>query len=205
MKNYKPREDVADMLRAGATTTQIKQQLHVASGTITATRTAYGLPAAVPNGGRLTSAARRGVVRRVAKLLREGATYEEIQAEVGVSTATVCRIRQRLDIPLTKRPRPSRTVPETLALYTEPYGEGHARWTGPSAGRMPVLWSGGREHNARHEAFRAHYGRAPVGYVIAGCEDPACFGGSHLTDLTIRERTEATYEAIFGTDTGNRS
>ncbi|WP_405909596.1 helix-turn-helix domain-containing protein [Streptomyces sp. NBC_00828] len=205
MKNYKPREDVAVMLRAGATTTQIVQQLHVASGTITATRTAYGLPAAQPNGGRLAPEARRVVVRRVAKLLREGKTYEEIRAEVGVSQPTICRIRKQLNIPLAKRTRPSRTVAETLALYVEPYGAGHTRWTGPSAGRMPVLWADGREHNARHEAFRAHYGRAPVGYVRAACEEPACFGGSHLTDDLIRERTDATYEAIFGTDTGSRS
>lgn len=186
------------MLRAGATTTRIRRQLHVTTGTITATRTAYNIPSPRPHGGRLSAEAKAVVVPRVLKMLRAGATYDEIKAEVGVSTATISRIRQQRNIPKATRTRPSRTVAETFALYAEPYGEGHARWTGPISGRVPVLFGDGRSHNARRVAFCTRYGRAPVGYVRASCEESGCLAGDHLTDDVIRERTDATYEAIFG-------
>ncbi|MCX4974263.1 helix-turn-helix domain-containing protein [Streptomyces sp. NBC_00620] len=137
-------------------------------------------------------------VQRVAERLREGATYEEIRQEVGVSRTTIGRIRRRLDIPKTKRTRPCRTVAESLALYVEPYGDGHARWTGTMAGAMPVVWGDGRNHNARHVAFRARYGREPIGYVLTSCDEAGCLAGDHVTDDLIRERTADTYEAIFG-------
>jgi hypothetical protein len=49
------REDIADLLRAGATTAHIRRELHVSSDTVAATRRAFDLPAARAGRRRLHS------------------------------------------------------------------------------------------------------------------------------------------------------
>ncbi|MFF9123203.1 hypothetical protein ACF09J_07875 [Streptomyces sp. NPDC014889] len=139
-----------------------------------------------PAGERISPQERPAIVARVGKLLLAGATYERISQEVGVSPPTVGRIRGELRIPLAKRSMPSRTVAEALALHIEPYGDGHARWTGPMTGRMPQLCAEGRRLNARRTVFERHHGRPPVGYVVSCCGDIPCMTGAHLTDAVMR-------------------
>ncbi|MGI3199632.1 hypothetical protein ACRJ4W_15375 [Streptomyces sp. GLT-R25] len=75
----------------------------------------------------------------IAELLWAGATYGEVRERLGVgSYTTIAQVRQAEGIPVVQRPRSSRSAEETYALYAEPYGDGHARWAGPWAGRMPA-------------------------------------------------------------------
>ncbi|MFF7901211.1 hypothetical protein ACFZCV_20800 [Streptomyces sp. NPDC007920] len=153
----------------------------------TATGPAQPIPAPRrAGGGRIPPNERPAIVARVGKLLRAGATYEQISQEVGVSLWTVSKIRVELRIPLAKRVWPSRTVAEALALHIEPYGDGHARWTGPMAGRLCQLFAEGRRLNARHVVFERHHGRPPVGYVRSSCREIPCMTGAHLTDAVLR-------------------
>ncbi|WP_225080473.1 hypothetical protein [Streptomyces sp. CoT10] len=198
-----PREDVAAMLRAGATYRAIREQLGVGHGVIRKTRTTYDIPTPRrlgPRGAELRAATERRYPKVVA-MLRAEATTRQITAATGVSAPTLVRIRRILDIPVPARNmRTLRTIPEGLALYVEPYGDGHARWTGPYAGDQPQLCAGGRRHSARREAFRAHHDRPPVGTVQEDCDEPGCIAGAHLTDQTIRDEAQfnAVYHAIFG-------
>lgn len=127
----------------------------------------------------------------VIRMLRDGATLLAIQAATGASHPTIIKIRRLFDIPVPKRSYGARTIGQTIALYTEPYGDGHARWTGPARPstnglQHPVLWANGTHYMGRREAFRAHHGRAPEGHIRTGCDEPACIAGAHLTDRTIR-------------------
>lgn len=183
----KPRADVANLLRQGATYRTIAQQLGVSTHVVSATRKAYNIPLPTGPGYRPKPEERLRLTERVAALLRQGATYKAIRAEVGVSQPTILRIRRASNIPLTRRaPRPGRTISETLALYAEAYGDGHVRWTGPHAGRTPKLYAQGRCYNARHIAFRTQHGRDPVGYVLTHCPKSGCMAGPHLTDALMR-------------------
>ena len=93
---------------------------------------------------------------------------------------------------------PSRTIPQTLALYTEPYGDGHARWTGPTTGRKPEAYAHGHRYNARREAFRAHHHRAPHGPVTSTCTEPQCIAGDHLADRVIRDADAVLAQILPG-------
>ncbi|MFJ2007043.1 WhiB family transcriptional regulator [Streptomyces chartreusis] len=184
-----PREDVAEMLRAGATQRQIIEQLGVSTTVITATRKAYAIPYQKGPGFRYTPEQRAEKDRRVAELLRAGASYSEITAETGVGAPTISKIRKQEGLPTSKgrNGQPARSKAEGLAANVEPYGDGHARWTGPTAGRMPMLYAEGDRFNARHEIFAAHHGRPPVGYVRTSCEEDGCIASAHLIDDTARD------------------
>lgn len=135
----------------------------------------------------------------LAKLLLAGATYAEIRQQLGgVSDTTIARARRALRIPVPHRTRPARTPEESYALYATAYGDGHARWDGPWAGRMPQIWHNGRGCSALRVAFRMRHGREPVGNVRPVCGEHACVASGHLADRPMRERLTATYEAIFG-------
>ncbi|MFE6408486.1 hypothetical protein ACFVOR_16305 [Streptomyces sp. NPDC057837] len=141
---------------------------------------------------RLAADERQVVVGRVEAMLLDGATYEHIRQVLRISPPTVTRIRNELQFPRALPVRPSWSVAEALEVHTEAYGEGHARWTGPMAGRMPQLCAEGGKFNARRVAFEQHHGRAPVGYVRACCTDAACIAGAHLADaITPRTADEA--------------
>lgn len=140
----------------------------------------------------------------VAELLRAGATYAEIRQQLGIgSNTTISEVRKALHLPVPHRTRPTRTLQETYDLYAKPYGDGHARWEGPWAGRMPQIChpgKTGRKESALRVAFRLEYGREPVGQVKATCGEPQCVARRHIEDRPMRARTQATYAAIFGAD-----
>ncbi|WP_330348146.1 hypothetical protein [Streptomyces sp. NBC_00582] len=123
----------------------------------------------------------------IAAMLRDGATYREIHAAYGCSRGTISQVRRDHRIPTPDRWKKHRTVAEVLALNSEACEDGHVRWTGPHARGNPELWANGRRYNGRHEAFKAHHGRAPLGRVTASCGRPGCIAGPHLADRVIRD------------------
>ncbi|MFD5656964.1 hypothetical protein [Streptomyces hirsutus] len=184
---YIPREDVAELLRAGATYRRVREELGVGSGLIAATRRHYDIPVPKSNaGGRLTPTERPVVVARVEAMLLSGATYEQITKVVKISNPTIMRMRKELGIPPASPMPPSRTVDEALERHLRTAEDGHARWGGPMAGRMPMLCAGGRQMNARRVLFQQHHGRPPVGYVLTVCTEPACIAGAHNADAVMR-------------------
>lgn len=194
----KVRADVARMLRAGATYEQIHAELGVDNRETARTRRALDIPLARGAGHRLSPQDRARVHARIAELLHTTATYDEIAAETGVSRRTVARVHTQQDI--TRPPRPSRALtPEQMyASRAQPCEDGHARWTGAWATRMPqILIPGppgrrkkGRKESALRVAFRLHHGREPEGHVRRDCTAPWCVAGAHLTDQRMRaERT----------------
>lgn len=138
----------------------------------------------------------------VAAMLQAGATYTEIRQQLGIgSNTTIARARKALRLPVPHRDRPRRTLQESYELYAKPYGDGHARWEGPWAGRMPQIChpgKSGRKESALRVAFRLQYGREPVGQVKPGCDEPQCVARRHVEDRPLRARTKATFDAIFG-------
>jgi len=143
---------------------------------------------------------------QIAAMLRAGATSRDTIAALHVSPNRVAQVRRDEQLPVVPRGQRARTVAETIALQLQPYGDGHARWTGPVTNGKQQLWANGRRYNARHEIFRAHHGRNPDGPVMTACTDPGCVAGAHLTDRTIRHaqrqaaQLDAAYAEIFGPD-----
>lgn len=183
------KEKIAALLRQGATHQRIITELHVSSVTVAAVRQEYGIPHPVGSGHRLPPVKRGEVERRTVELLREGATYREVTAEVGISAPTIVAIRRKAGLPSpdrTRRTPPPRSITDALAENVEAYGDGHARWTGPMTGRMPQLHAEAKRFNARHIAFEEHHGRPPIGYVRSNCGEQACIAGAHLTDDQMR-------------------
>ncbi|WP_051851904.1 hypothetical protein [Streptomyces sp. NRRL F-5650] len=142
--------------------------------------------------------AQAGLHAAIAELLRAGATYEEIRKELGGgSYRTISQVRRAEDIPVIPRPRASHTPEATYARYAEPYGDGHARWTGAWAGRMPQIQhpgpnGKGRKESALRVAFRMLYGREPTGYVRASCLESGCVAAGHLADREMRQELNRT-------------
>ncbi|MGX1223173.1 hypothetical protein [Streptomyces ambofaciens] len=137
--------------------------------------------------------AQSGLHAAIAELLRAGATYEEIREELGGGSYTlISQVRRAEGIPVIPRPRHAHTPEATYARYAEPYGDGHARWTGAWAGRMPQIQhpgpnGEGRKESALRVAFRMLYGREPSGYVRPGCGVSDCVASGHLTDRDMRQ------------------
>jgi uncharacterized protein YerC len=199
------REDVAEMLRQGVPQRQIMDELRVSSRVVTRTRQAYGIPYQPGPGFRYTPEERAAKEQRAIELLRAGATYSEVRQQVGLSQPTIADIRRKHRIPTPVRSGgQARTKAEGLAAYVEPYGDGHARWTGPTAGRMPQLYADGTRFNARHVVFEEHHGRPPIGTVCSNCGEVACMRGAHLTDSVQRsarpkkEEPTVTVQALKG-------
>jgi hypothetical protein len=135
----------------------------------------------------------------VAAMLRAGASYRQITETLGTSRATIAKIRRDHRIPASPRKGIKRTITEALAHHVQPYGNGHARWTGPTANDHAELWAEGRRYNARHQIFAAHHGRDPHGPVRTTCTEPGCIAAPHLADNIIRD-ADRIYRAIFGPD-----
>lgn len=200
-----PREDVAAMLRDGATYRAIEETLGVSRYTIAATRRRLNIPnTATGSGRRITPEDRPAIERRVVELARAGATYRQIQDEAGVTHPTIAAIRRKHGLPKPVRqppPNPQRrSIAEAFALHARPDDDGHTHWTGPHAGRLPTLNAENSTHNARHIAFRMHHGRDPHGRVHSTCTVDRCLTGAHLTDHTIRQQLDTLYDAIFGSE-----
>ncbi|MFZ4206804.1 WhiB family transcriptional regulator [Streptomyces griseoincarnatus] len=151
------------------------------------------VPAArLPFGTRYTPEQRAVYERLIVEQLRAGATYSQIIERIGVTAPTIVRVRRKYGLPRsTNKPvNPNtRSVAEALAVTTEPYGDGHTRWTGPLARRSLLLHAEGRRFNARRLLFEQHHGRPPVGPVRSNCGEQQCITGAHLTDGTLRSPT----------------
>jgi DNA-binding CsgD family transcriptional regulator len=153
----------------------------------------------------LTPEEREIIVPRVAEMLRAGETYERIAADVGISEATVSHLRTKLGIALVPNPRRGRSIADGLALYSEAYGDGHVRWTGPISNGVQRLRADGRSFIPRRVTFEAHHGRGPDGVVTVTCTEPGCIAGPHLSDWPMRDpegALDAQITAIFGTPAG---
>ncbi|SDM76511.1 hypothetical protein [Streptomyces wuyuanensis] len=124
----------------------------------------------------------------IAKMLRAGATYAEVRAELGVGSDSVTSsVRKEYGIPVVPRPRPHRPAEDTFRLYAQPVDGGHRRWTGPWAGRMPQITLAKKATvSALRVAFRIRTGRDPVGYVRRTCNYPGCVEPGHLADRAER-------------------
>lgn len=199
------RDDVAAMLRQGATYRQIMAELHVGHATIRATREALAdeLP---PTRAKRRRAELDALEPRAIAMLREGATYQQIRRKLGLGLNHISRLRTQHNIPVPDRDHSSaqphrRSIDEAFTHYTLPTTTGgHLLWTGPRSGRGVDLIASGRKHNARHIAFQKHHGREPEGRVWRTCDQPACIAGTHHTDKTIRDHINNLYNAIFEQD-----
>ncbi|MGW5509929.1 WhiB family transcriptional regulator [Streptomyces albogriseolus] len=160
---------------------------------VTSVQVQVQVPAArLPFGTRYTPEQRAVYERLIVEQLRAGATYSQIIERIGVTAPTIVRVRRKYGQPRsTNKPvNPNtRSVAEALAVTTEPYGDGHTRWTGPLARRSLLLHAEGRRFNARRLLFEQHHGRPPVGPVRSNCGEQQCITGAHLTDSTLRSPT----------------
>lgn len=138
----------------------------------------------------------------IAEMLRDGATYNQIRTTLHVSPKRISAVRQSeaIPIPAGRSGGGARDPEDAVSRRIEPYGEGHARWTGPRAeSGHPVVWIGpsNRKLSVARLAFRAHHGREPVGQVRVGCTEPGCIAGAHLADRIIRT-ADAVLAEILG-------
>ncbi|CBG73480.1 hypothetical protein SCAB_64771 [Streptomyces scabiei 87.22] len=204
----KVREDVADMLRAGATYRQIIARLGVRQATIAATRKAYRIPLPAGRTGRhRDTPGAADVDAAIAAMLRAGATYTEVREQLHVSAQRISgvRLEQKIPVPAGRCPGHNgpRTPEQTLAQYSRPAADGHTTWTGPTDGAgKPTIWTRHQALSGWRVAFLAHHGREPDGRVQVACDQPRCIAGPHLTDRRIRQanqRADTAFEQIFGT------
>jgi hypothetical protein len=134
-------------------------------------------------------------------MLQSGATVTDIVQTLHVSTLTVQRTRKAIGMPAHLRGRWSESLAEAFAVRTEPAPGGHVRWTGCVSNKgMPVVSYLRTKVSAYRVAFRAHYGRDPVGLPKPGCGYPRCVAGAHLEDQPMRVRNRETFAAIFGSE-----
>lgn len=89
----KPRQDIADMLRAGAAYRHIQQQLHVSPNCIALTRKAFGIPLPSPRRrNRIHPDTRKTIIN----MIKKGSSTAQILGRTGVSNSTIRRIRRDL-------------------------------------------------------------------------------------------------------------
>lgn len=193
-------EQIAAMLRGGATYAQIRRRLDVDAWAIYRVRTQQRIP--LPAGRtKRTRAQLDAATRQATAMLRAGATTRQIYDATHISYNTIAALRRTLKLPRAQRTLDCRTPEETYALYAIPGEDGHARWEGPWAGRMPQIHHPGRrgrKESALRVAFRMRHGREPVGYVRPACGQRWCVASGHLMDRTMRDQFTRTYNAIFG-------
>ncbi|MDT6983710.1 histone-like nucleoid-structuring protein Lsr2 [Streptomyces lusitanus] len=142
-------------------------------------------------GVRYTPEQRAAYERLIVELLRKHVPYSQIIKQLGVSAPTIVRVRQKYGLPrsINTGRSPARPRAEVLAETTEPYGDGHTRWTGHVYRRSLVLHAEGLRLNPRRVLFEQHHGRPPVGPVRSNCGEQHCITGAHLTDHTLRTAT----------------
>lgn len=199
-------DEIARLLTAGHANEQITHALHVGSERVSRVLHDRGIVLPAVRGKR--SGAELGRLEEQAlAMLKAGATYKAIYAETRLSPNVIAALRKRHAVPVPERaPAPharkrARTVADVLTLHTEPYGDGHARWTGARSGHQDIVFAEGRRMSARRCAFRAHHQREPVGYLKNSCDETDCIAGPHLTDDVIRDahtRADHAFERIFG-------
>ncbi|WP_086746088.1 hypothetical protein [Streptomyces scabiei] len=203
----KARQDIAELLRAGATYHQISDRLQVSVSVVRRTRLALGIPVP-PERAKRSRAELAAIDAQAVAMLRAGATYAQIHRRLRLGLNRISHLRRQHDIPVPHRDRqpPRRfTIDEAFTRYALPTPDGgHLIWTGPRSGRGYDLIASGRTHNARAVAFRKHHGRDPKGQTRRTCDQTDCIAGAHLTDRSIRaahHRADKVFERIFGSST----
>lgn len=88
------------------------------------------------------------------------------------------------------------TAEAKLTALTRPTADGHLEWTGPRSGKSPLLKHNGQRWRVFEVAFRARWGRDPVGPVKTACDHPGCLLGDHLDDNVTRAAHRAAYAAL---------
>ncbi|MGA5506858.1 hypothetical protein [Streptomyces umbrinus] len=141
----------------------------------------------------------------IAELLLAGHSDTAIARQLNVDrVCTVAPARAHLGLPKAKSGRKPAATPEDLFWRrVQPVEDGHILWTGHlnnggAHGGCPVMRHGGKLLTAYRVAFRIRYGREPEGHVTPTCERHLCVSPHHVEDRVIRERTKATFAAIFG-------
>ncbi|MER6235910.1 hypothetical protein ABT185_07515 [Streptomyces clavifer] len=132
----------------------------------------------------------------IAALLHEGHCDSYIARELHTGKRTVATARLHLGIPPIA---PAQTPEQAWAAYAQPAGQGHMEWTGPrNHAGTPVFTYRARRISARAVAFKARYGRDPIGYVKALCDHPGCVSPCCVADKPMRQQLDTTFNAIFG-------
>ena len=124
---------------------------------------------------------------------------DAIARQLGVDRAAVRRIRTEFGLPAFVPAEQTRTLEEKWATFTRPVDGGHLEWTGGrSNGSTPSFMCSEQRISAYRIAFRIKHGREPQGYLRPSCGYDGCVAPGHHDDRLIRERTNATFDAIFG-------
>ncbi|MDN3056913.1 hypothetical protein PH213_20630 [Streptomyces sp. SRF1] len=120
-----------------------------------------------------------------------------VARRLGVGAERVRSARAKAGVPAYRRGRRRvyATWAEAFAARTVAVEGGHLHWTGArSPHGTPVLHLGLETRTAYRHAFRAEYGRDPVGNVAPapGCGYGGCVAGAHLEDRLMREARRRT-------------
>jgi uncharacterized protein YerC len=105
------RTAIATMLRAGATYSQIKNELHVSGHTIADVRETLRIPLPAGRRGRRRPERQQSRDHAVAAMLRAGATYKEIKEALNVGRPVIAAVRKAQNIPLPPGRAGRRTTP----------------------------------------------------------------------------------------------
>jgi hypothetical protein len=136
----------------------------------------------------------------IAELMRAGHSDAEVCRRFHIDHRTAARIREALELPKAKRGiRPAASAEDLFRRRVQPVDGGHLLWTGHVNNTgAPCFRHGGKMLTAYRVAFRIQYGREPVGKVTSACDRKLCVAPQCVEDRLIRERTKATFAAIFG-------
>lgn len=199
-------DQIAELLEAGHTNTSIQAALKVGGDRVTRVLRERGITQP-PGRAKRPRAEITAAEDQAVRMLQDGATVRQTTAATRISPNRLAALRAQHHIPTTRPtpPRPPsrtrRTFPDAIALHTEPYGDGHTRWTGPVTNGHPVVCAEGTRISVRPYQFRTHHQRQPDGHITPNCGQHDCITGAHLTDRTIREankRADHAFEQIFG-------
>lgn len=135
----------------------------------------------------------------IAELLRAGRSARAIARELHVDTKEVRTARILLGLPPAKSgPRPADSIEDLFWRRVQPTDDGHMLWTGyVDRHGTPCLRHSGQQKTAYRVAFQIRYRRQPEGKVTS-CGRDLCVSPRCVEDRLIRERTDHTYAAIFG-------
>jgi hypothetical protein len=134
----------------------------------------------------------------IAELLHAGHSDRAIGRQLHVCPRQVGAARALLNLPKAKRgPRPAGSAEDLFRQRVQPTDDGHWVWTGHVNNTgCPGFRHGGKFLTAYRVSFRMQYDREPEGKVTPTCNQRLCV--QHVEDRVIRQRTEATFAAIFG-------